>query len=250
MEQAQTRLTELQTLFATADEEDFEDTEDSGVMPSNEVKVKKEELKTVNVEWKAQLKEVKALTANIFNEIKVAGLLPKGAKKGTYCTEGLTQKDPQFENGKRILDLADQVNHPSEFTEAFKQAIEQGALAREQAQRIEQSLERHKVLEDEAKALKATIKGIENKRDELVESARAKISNDEARTVIIERLRLVLLQTYQTYLRADQRDCIKSIENLWSKYAVTAKEIEAERDAASEQLQAFMVELGYDRLDP
>jgi type I restriction enzyme M protein len=105
---------------------------------------------------------------------------------------------------------------------------------------------RHKVLEDEVKALKTTIKGTENKRDELVESARAKITNDEARTVIIARLKQTLLNTYHAYLRADQRACIKAIENLWSKYAVTAKTIEAERDAASAQLQAFMVELGYE----
>jgi len=54
------------------------------------------------------------------------------------------------------------------------------------------------------------------------------------------------MNTYQAYLRADQRVCIKAIENLWGKYAVTAKEIEAERDAASQQLQGFLVELGYE----
>ena len=122
----------------------------------------------------------------------------------------------------------------------------QGKLAYERAQTITQSLVRHKVLEDEVKALKATIKGVEGKRDELVESARARINNDEARTVIIERLRQVLMNTYQAYLRADQRACIKAIENLWGKYAVTAKTIEDARDEASEKLQEFMVELGYE----
>ncbi|MCD6533060.1 MAG: hypothetical protein J7L25_03140 [Deltaproteobacteria bacterium] len=246
MEQAQARLTELQALFSAADEEDFEDTENTGVMAGDEVKGKKEELKTFNCEWKTQLKELKALAANIFTEIKVAGLLPSGTKKGYYCTDGLSQKEPQFENGKRILDLAVQVRHFSEFAEPLSQIIEQGAVAREQAQKLEQSLARHKVLEDEVKILKATIKGIENRRDELVASARQKISRDEARIVIIERLCQVLMNTYQAYLRADQRACIKAIENLWSKYAVTAKTIEAERGAASEQLNAFLVELGYE----
>jgi type I restriction enzyme M protein len=45
MEQAQVRLAELQALFAAADEEDFEDTDDCGVMASDEVKSKKAELK-------------------------------------------------------------------------------------------------------------------------------------------------------------------------------------------------------------
>ena len=49
-----------------------------------------------------------------------------------------------------------------------------------------------------------------------------------------------------TNLRADQRACIAAIENLWGKYAVTAKQIEAERDDAARALQAFLLELGYE----
>ena len=111
---------------------------------------------------------------------------------------------------------------------------------------VEKRLEAHKKLEDEAKALKADIRAIENKQQELVEQARANISNDEARVVIIERLRQILMDTYQAYLRADQRQCVAAIENLWSKYAVTAKQIEAERDQAAQELKAFLVELGYE----
>jgi type I restriction enzyme M protein len=246
MEQTQTRLAELQTLFAAADEEDFEDSEDSGVMASDEVKSKKDELKIATTQWKAQLKSLKDLASNLFTEIKVVGLVPAGTAKNYYCSEGLTGNTPEFNNGKRIIDLAQQVKHQSEFTAPLLEAITQGKLAFDQTQNLSQSLERHKLLEDEVKALRATIKGIESKRDELVESARQKISNDEARTVIIKRLRQVLLDTYRAYLRADQRACIKAIENLWGKYAVTALSIEAERDAASEQLKAFLVELGYE----
>jgi type I restriction enzyme M protein len=183
LEQAQSRLAELQALFAAADDEDFEDGDDTGVMNSDQVK-----------DLKSRLKEARGMSK-------------------------LCKRDPN---------LGD--------TELYQ---------REAAQ-IEAQLQRHKALEDEVKALRATIKGIEGKRDELVQSARAKITNDEARTVIIERLRQLLLSTYQAYLRADQRACIKAIENLWSKYAVTAKTIEAERDSASQQLQAFLVELGYE----
>ena len=122
--------------------------------------------------------------------------------------------------------------------------MEQGQLTLDRAISIAGSLERHRALEDEVKALKAIIKGIENKRDELVESARAKITADEARTVIIDRLRKLLMAIYQGYMRADQRACIKAIENLWSKYAVNAKDIEAERGAASEQVAGVFVGVG------
>ena len=246
LEQAQARLAELQALFAAASEEDFEDTEDTGVLPTDDVKNKKDELKTANAEWKAQLKLLKAMAGNIFTEIKAADLLPKGTKKSFYCTEGLTQKEPNFDNGKRILELAEKVGLASEYAGRIKDTITQCKLSYEQAQAITESLQRHKALEDEVKAIKATIKGIESKRDDLVEAARQNISADEARVLILERLKQTLLNIYQSYVRADQRACIKAIENLWSKYAVTAKTIESERDAASEQLQAFIKELGYE----
>jgi len=244
-EQAQTRLGELHALFAAASEEDFEDTEDTGVLPADEVKNRKDELKEQTAAWKAQLKQTKALTTDLFIEIKAAGKLSKGAKKGYYCVEGYAQNDAQFENGQRIIELAEQQGHASEYVEPLREAMAQGRQAYGRAAALTTSLERHKALEDEAKELKATIKAIENRREELVQSARQRISTDEARTVIIERLRQLLMETYRAYLRADQRACIKAIENLWGKYAVTAREIEAERDAASAQLQAFLVELGY-----
>ncbi len=102
------------------------------------------------------------------------------------------------------------------------------------------------ILLDEAKNLKAQIKTTEKNRDQLVEQARLKISNDQARQVIVERLGKQLFDSYRQYLRADQRACIAAIENLWRKYAVTAKQIEAERDQAAAELQAFLRELGYE----
>jgi type I restriction enzyme M protein len=245
MEQNGARLAELQALFASADEEDFDDSEETGVLPGSEVKTLKEELKNLNAEWKAQLKILKATAGDIFTEIKVAGLLPKAVKKGSL-TEGLAQQEPVFANGQRILDLAKQVGLQSEWTILVEQSMEAGQLAKTLAVVLEKRLEAHKNLEDEAKTLKADSRAIENKQQELVEQARAKISKDEARVVIIARLRQGLLDTYQAYLRADQRSCVAAIENLWSKYAVTAKEIEAERDQAAQELKAFLVELGYE----
>ena len=177
------RLAELQALFAAAGEEDFEDAEDTGVLPSEQVKA-----------LKAELKEVRGMA-------KLA---------------------------KRDASLGDWRSHKLE------------------ADRFEAQLSRHKTLEDEARTLKTTIKTTEAKKTELVEQARLKISTDQARQVIIERLGQVLFSSYQQYLRADQRACVAAIENLWSKYAVTAKQIEVERDQAAEELQKFLVELGYE----
>jgi type I restriction enzyme M protein len=181
--QAQARLAELQALFAAADEEDFEDTDDTGVMTSAQVKDLKEKLKDA-----------------------------KGQAK-------LCKKDPN---------LGDAKTHEQRATQ------------------LETQLLRHKTLEDEAKQLKATIKSIETQREALVQSAREKITNDQARVIIVQRLQSLLMNSYQAYLKAYQRTCIAAIENLWSKYSVTAKTIEHERDQATTQLKAFLVELGYE----
>ncbi len=183
LEQQQARLAELQALFAAAGEEDFEDADDTGVLPAEQVKA-----------LKAELKEA------------------KGNMK-------LAKRDRSFGdwNSYRIA-----------------------------AERIEAQLARHKTLEDEAKALKAAIKSTSAKKDELVEQARLKISTDEARQVIVARLGNELFASYRAYLRADQRACIAAIENLWSKYAVTAKQIEAERDSAAAELKRYLVGLGYE----
>ena len=45
---------------------------------------------------------------------------------------------------------------------------------------------------------------------------------------------------------AHQRACLKALENLHAKYAVTATEIEQQRDAATAKLKRFLKELGYE----
>ena len=182
LEAQHARLAELQALFAAASEDEFEDTDDTGVLPAEQVKA-----------LKADMKEAKGM----------AKLAKRDAALGDW--------------------------------DSFQQ----------EAERIEAQLTRHKALEDDARNLKTLIKSTETRKNDLVEQARLKISNGDARTVIVERLGHVLLASYRHYLRADQRACVAAIENLWSKYAVTAKQIEAERDAAAAELQGFLVELGY-----
>ncbi|ODP31231.1 type I restriction-modification system subunit M [Pandoraea sp. ISTKB] len=245
LEQQHARLADLQALFAAASEEDFEDTDETGVLPADEVKTLKDELKEATAEWKAQLKTLKGAVGDLFTEIKATGMLPKSTDKGHHCSDGFTAKEAQFGNGQRVLDLAASVGHTSAIEAVIEQAMTTGQQAQTTARRAEAKLATHKALEDEARALKAAIKSTEAKKDELVEQARLKISKDEARVVIVERLSKVLFESYRQYLRAHQRASIAAVENLWSKYAVTAKQIEAERDDAAQALQAFLVELGY-----
>jgi type I restriction enzyme M protein len=182
IETKRTRSAELSALFAAADEEDYEDTDDTGVLPGDQVK-----------ELKAKLKQTRG-------EMKLA------------------ERDPGLGDWR---------------------ALEKAANA------VEAQLARHKALEDEAKQLKADLRAAEKKQEELVAAAREKIDRDEARKVIVERLRRLLVQTYESYLRADQRACLAALENIYSKYAVTAEDVEKRRDAAAKKLKGFLGELGY-----
>jgi len=181
MEQKRLRLAELSALFAAADEEDYEDSDDTGVLPDSDVKA-----------LKAELKEAKA-------QAKLA-------------------KKEKRDQAKFIA----------------------------RAETAEKRLARHKALEDEERQLKADLRATEKKKEELVAAAREKIDRDEARSVILDRLHRLLVQTYEGYLRADQRACTAALENLHAKYAVTAKTIEAKRDAEAVKLKKFLAELGYE----
>jgi type I restriction enzyme M protein len=183
MEKNRLRLAELAALFAAADEEDYEDSDDTGVLPGDEVKRLKAELKELNAQAKLAKKE---------------------ARKHDW----------------------------SSYTA--------------EAAEIEKRLLKHKALEDEVRDLKAALRATEKKQEELVTAARAKIDTDEAKRVILDRLHRILIETYEGYLRADQRACLAALENLHSKYAVTAKAIEAKRDTATAKLKTFLEELGYE----
>ena len=183
LERKRLRIAELVALLAAADEEDYEDSDDTGILPGSEVK-----------DHKVQLKELRA-------QAKLAKKEKRGEDLRTFNAE---------------------------------------------AAAIEQKLDRHKALEDEAKQLKSEIRATEKRRDDLVSAARAKIDCDAAKTVILERLRSILTETYDAYLRADSRACLAALENLHAKYAVTAQAIEAKRDAEATKLKTFLKELGYE----
>jgi len=181
MEQKRLRLAELAVLFAAADEEDYEDADDTGVLPDDEVKALKAEIK----EARAQAK--------------------------------LAKREKRDQAGFLV-----------------------------HAEAAEKRLARHNTLEDEAKQLKADLRATEKKEEELMAAAREKIDRGEARSVILDRLHRIFIQTYESYLRADQRACTAALENLHAKYAVTAKAIETKRDAEAAKLKKFLAELGYE----
>ena len=111
---------------------------------------------------------------------------------------------------------------------------------------IDAQLAKHVALDDELKTLKAHIREVEKQKDTLIASARAKIIEAEAKKLILARFKRLLTEQFDGYLRQYQRAFIAAVENLWAKYAVTTKQIRAERDREAAELNLFLKELGYE----
>jgi type I restriction enzyme M protein len=145
-------------------------------------------------------------------------------------------------------------NLGGEIKEAKKRAKNEGrrSVAAEVAaweKRIEEidvQLSRHVALDDELKSLKAHIREVEKQKDEMIAAARAKITEAEAKKLILARFKRLLTEQFNGYLRQYQRAFIAAVENLWTKYAITTKQILAERDRDAVQLNALLKELGYE----
>ena len=216
IEKDRTRIAELEGLFAAANESEDEDLEnvdtENGVLPKALVKAIKDERKTLAGDVKGIKKLVKERRVDARRTERTGSL---------------------FGNSKEIL------------TEA-SDTEEDGLAKWQRIQEIDEQLARHTTLEGELKKLKANIREVEKQKDEMIAAARAKINEDDAKRLILERFQRLLTEQFDGYLRQYQRAFIAAVENLWSKYAVNMKQILAERDQAAAQLDQFVEELGYE----
>lgn len=111
---------------------------------------------------------------------------------------------------------------------------------------LQQQIKTHEDLVSELKQLKKETKALEERKTELVEKAREQIDPEQAKNLILNRWEQTLYATYNTYLKQYLQAFIAAIENLHTKYSVTLKQLEAERDAEKQVLDLFLKELGYD----
>ena len=213
----QARIAELDGMFAAAsaveeDEDGEAEPSEDGVLPKAQVKALKAEKKALNGEIRQIKKQVKTMRKDAD---RLEGVGGSRKERNTLLTEA---SDIEAE----------------------------GVAKHERVQEIDAELAQHTELEKELKTLKGNIRQVEKKKDDLVAAARAKISEEEAKQLILERFGRLLTEQFDGYLRQYQRAFIAAIENLWDKYAVTTKQILAERDAEMDQLSSFLKELGYE----
>ncbi len=241
LEQDRARIAELESLFAAADEaEDFDEDDETGVLPAEIVKDIKEKEK----EDKAQAKELLTTAKTVVSDLSKRLTLPKGTKKGDL-TKGLTQKEWNFPVLQITLELTETLGGAEEQRAYLQKALKDGSALVVRLESYQSRLAKHKACQDELKALKAGIKATEAEKDALVAAARAKITPDEAKDLILARFLKTLLAEYDVRLKAYVTGLMKAVENLHNKYAVTAETIANDRDDATKALDVFLKELGY-----
>jgi type I restriction enzyme M protein len=238
------RIDKVQTLFAAADEESYEDEDETGVLSSEVTASLKAEDKALKVKIKALIKEAKETAKAIKTHIDRRDDWPGGWTKRDFGIGG-TQSVPDLDGARRTLAIAKEVQAEPFLLAPISKLIDEGDDISSRLFDICSRLARHKALEDETRVLKAELRAAEKKREELVAAARSKITRDGARNQILSRFRGTLFATYSAYLDANRRAVAGSIENLHDKYAVTILNMEEKRSTAMKELDLYLKGLGY-----
>ena len=76
--------------------------------------------------------------------------------------------------------------------------------------------------------------------------ARAELTASQERDLVLRLAKDDLAVHLGAYVTAHRQQIITTLENWWDKYAVSLRQIEAERDAASAELTGFLRGLGYE----
>ena len=168
--------------------------------------------KAVISEVKAEIKELKSQKTKLNKEKKA---LEKRLKSGADVKPALVRCE-------------------QELAEAEKQIEEK-----------ETGIAHHVDLENELKDCRKKLREIEVNKEFLADKAREQISNDDARRLICERWLMTLHDTVNVYLEAHTRRLQQAVELLYDKYSVTLTSLIEERDTATEELENYLIELGY-----
>ncbi len=221
------RLQELEAMFASNEESDEEEGENEDSDQGEEM-----ESDVLPKEVVAELKDRKKELSGQITALKKNELKPL--------------QDTLKKMEKLKKEQLDSIGYDREEIEARVAAIEREIfLLGEEVAEIDKRLERHTALENEMKTLKSEIKAIEKSKEELVQQARERITEDEARELIINRFYSILAEVLNQYIKEHLLIINDVIVNLWDKYKITASRILKERDEGSHKLDEFLKELGY-----
>jgi type I restriction enzyme M protein len=215
------RRDELEALFNEVNElEEGEfDQDNYEVFPKEVLKDLKDYIKTHNADIRELKKEIKALKIRIKAN---ASVIP----------------NHEARSGKE--------SHETDLEFQLTQKQNAQTQAETQKATIEQQLAKHTAFTNELKTCKATVAEIKAKKEDLVAKAREKITPEEAKVLILARFKEVLHHTVMDYVNRYERALITELETRFTKYQNTLVNILDSREEAANQLNNFLMELGYE----
>jgi len=81
--------------------------------------------------------------------------------------------------------------------------------------------------------------------DGVLKNISGQLTTEQAKQLILKKLYDLVNNELKRYLNAEKRLLVQGVENLWDKYAVSNRELEAEREATLKTLEGFVNGLGY-----
>lgn len=92
---------------------------------------------------------------------------------------------------------------------------------------------------------KTVLEGRLAKTDTVLATIGGKLTEEEARGLILKKLYDIADNELNRYIKAEVRTLVKTVENIWSKYAVSARELEREHSQTLGELNKYLARLGY-----
>ena len=79
----------------------------------------------------------------------------------------------------------------------------------------------------------------------MLDAIGGQLTDEEAKRLILRKLYDIVSTELERYLNAEMRRLISGVENLWSKYAISAHRMDVKRKETLRALNGFLGGLGY-----
>jgi len=215
---------------------DFE-SEEKAVIEENEEKMKYFFSKKFDTELKAidELEEIERELISAVDEINPKEV-PEDGEDGKAVL--LSTK-----LGNDIKDLNKRIKDEDKFNPQGQKNVAKWERMKKEKNEILKPIKKRKdELSKHRKVLKGKREELETKVTELLDT----MTEDQAEVFIAKMLQDNAHAVLNSYLRAQKQQIIRSIENLWDKYAMNLRSLEDEREKATGVLNGYLEELGYE----
>lgn len=201
--------------------------------------------------WGEVVFDLKALMAGGFEGVvegwvtTILTALEDGGAKGTPLDHKLVKRLlPEY-----LEQIAEVEGQVAELDGTIKAATAKGDDDEEDEGDDEEALSEAeiKTLKKKLTAAKKKLKALHKGFSDRLEAAQAEVDAEQAEALVLDILKADLRRELDRRVVAHRQAVVAAVEGWWSKYRVTLRAIEGERDAAKAQLDGFLKELGYAR---